>query len=106
MTWLCPLTILLVPARPDTIEEAGSLAQQAFFALEAQPFHWDVRQQARALLEEGYRKGDRATLASYDAQAVAQARHYAHQALEAGPQESMAHVQWARMQILTEDYRG
>lgn len=100
----------------------------AFYAIEADPFEttsyrkargeigrahaaapgdpWVLIAVSRVYLEEGYLKGDRSSLGSYAADAVRLANQAALKAAEAAPQEPMAHVQLARLQIITEDYRG
>lgn len=122
------LTALAILAGPAGAQSPGQQAKAAFFAIEADPFNtptyrnardeigraykaapndaWVLIAVSRVYLEDGYIKGDRASLGSYAADAVRLANQYARQAAEAGPQEPMAHVQLARLQIITEDHRG
>ena len=123
------LTALVVAASVPVLAgpNEAKLARDAFYAIEAEPFSADVINAAkdietamrkaedepwvliarsRALLEAGYRKGDRSRLSSYGAQEVELAVKLARRAVEKAPQESMAHVQVARLQIITDDLRG
>lgn len=126
---LAALILCLAPlAGAANPEDAARLAREGFFALEARPFHsealrdaarnidlaarmspdhaWVLVARSRAVLEAGYMKGDRSRLASYEADSVRVAGELARRALEAGPREPMAHIQVARIQIITEDHRG
>ena len=107
---------------------AGTLARNAFFAIENKPFDREVTGKAaediaraykqdpkhpwvsiaisRLHLEQGYLKGDRTKLSSYLAESIEKASRHARQAVELGANESMAHVQVARIQIISENYKG
>ena len=119
------LATLATPAFAGPAE--SKLAREAFYAIEAEPFSdavikaakdietamrtaeddpWVLIARSRALLEAGYQKGDRSRLASYKAREVELAADRARRAVEKAPQEAMAHVQVARLQIITDDLRG
>jgi tetratricopeptide (TPR) repeat protein len=121
-------TVLALAATAALAQDAARLAREGFHAIEAEPFDpeavmgalrkidaaykaspndpWVRIAISRAFMERGYMRGDRARLASYDADSVKAADRFARAAVEAGPREAMAHIMVARMQILTEDYRG
>lgn len=108
--------------------EAGEGAKRAFFALEAKPFDretarkaaqaigraykaepndpWVLVAASQAVLSDGYIKGDRSRLGSYDPDSVKRADELARRAVALGPREPMAHIQRARLQIIAEDFRG
>jgi len=128
VSWWVLLLFVASTSTTHAQEKPGELARKAFYQIESRPFSQDVTRKAvedivraqktapsdpwvliaisRALMEQGYLKGNRSKLSSYDAKSMEGARSYAKQALETGRQESMAYVQWARIQIITEDYRG
>lgn len=122
------LIAFLPPAGHAQRQAPAEMARSAFYALEAEPFErkavldavagiekaraaapndpWVLLAMSRAVLEAGYRSGDRSRLASYAADAVKVGERYAREAVEKAPGEPMAHVQVARFQIMTEDHRG
>jgi tetratricopeptide (TPR) repeat protein len=125
------LFLCLQPAQskqPGTSSEPARIAQAAFYALEANPWDGEIIDGAvkdllrayesaptdpwvligisRALLAQGYIKGDRADLSSYEADKVAAALDFANRAVEHGNANDMAHVALARMQIITKNERG
>ena len=119
--------LLLLIASTTALADPNEVARQAFFNIEADPFSiqnlrnsgeqlsraqeaapneaWVLIALSRLYLEYGYRKGSRDKLSSYRAAAVEKAREFARQACTVAPEQSMSHIQWARIQIITENYR-
>jgi len=62
---------------------------------------WVEIAQSRLVLEHGYRSGARSRLQSFEPEAVRQALEHARRAVALGPNESMSHVQLARLLIIT-----
>jgi tetratricopeptide (TPR) repeat protein len=106
--------------------QATEQARRAFFAVESDPFEKDAVKSAlldlqraheaepgnawvlialsRLLLEQGYIQGDRSQRAAYRSRDLKAADGHARQALELAPEEPMAHVQVARLQIIAGDH--
>lgn len=113
------------------ISNAGSaedLAKSAFFAIEENPFDTNVVQDAerkiyraykedpkdpwvlialsRATLENGYMRGDRSKLSTYAPGYVDKAGEFAKAALQRGAHLGMAHIQYAKIQMINGDLKG
>jgi tetratricopeptide (TPR) repeat protein len=108
--------------------QAAEAARRAFFAVESDPFEQEAAQAAmrelesahkdepgnawvllalsRLSLEKGYIHGDRSHKASYRARELKAADRHARQALELAPDDPMAHVQVARLQIIDGDHEA
>lgn len=115
-------------SKPEVLSASATIAKDAFFAIEANPYNGDIIGKAqqdlvkvakeapsepwvliglsRAFLTAGYRSGDRYDLDSYGADHVNKALELAQDAVRNGPSNSMAHAQLARMQIITGNERG
>ncbi len=109
---------LLLAPKPD----ARALAERAFYAIEDDPFNTPSVQQAfrdiarakavdadepwvaiamsRAMLEMGYRSGDRYRKRSYTPVAIDKALEYAERGATLAPADSEAQSQLARVQII------
>lgn len=106
--------------------QATEQARRAFFAVESDPFEQDAVQAAmreleaahkgdptnpwvlialsRLFLEKGYIQGDRSQRRAYRARDLKAAEVHARQALELAPEDPMAHVQVARLQVIAGDH--
>ena len=115
-------------SKPEVLSESGKVAQDAFFAIEANPFNGEIVEKAqsdllrvakaspddpwvliglsRAFLNAGYQSGDRYDLSSYGAEYVKRAFDLADGAVKHGSRNSMAHAQLARLQIIMGNNRG
>lgn len=114
--------LLLVP-KPD----ARALAERAFYAIEDDPFArrtvnraiediarakaanadepWVAIAVSRAMLEVGFRSGDRHRKRSYTPEAVGKALEYAQRGATLAPADSIAQSQLARVQIIRGDLK-
>lgn len=84
----------------------GSVLRDADLAvgiarIQAKSDPWVEIAQSRLVLEHGYRSGVRSRMQSYRPEALRQALEHAQRAIALGPKESMAHVQLARLLIIT-----
>lgn len=114
---------LLLAPKPD----AHALAEQAFYAIEEDPFDRQMFRQAtgniaraeavnadepwvaiamsRAILEMGYRSGDRYRNRSFLPEAIVEALKYAQRGIALAPGNSVAQSQLARVQIINGDLK-
>lgn len=108
-------------------DEARLLAEDAFYALEGDPFSHETREAAltdivrasrldpdepwvaiarsRAALEWGYRGGSRFRADNFNSEALETAMQFAREGVRLGPEKSMAYSQLARVQIVRGEYR-
>lgn len=108
--------------------EDGSLAEDAFYALEHDPFSRETREAAvesigrahalnpedpwvavarsRVALEFGYRGGSRFRTDNFHPEALEAALQFAREGVRLGPEQSVAHSQLARVQIVQGEYRA
>jgi tetratricopeptide (TPR) repeat protein len=106
----------------------GSMAREAFYRIEADPFNSSVVENAahkiktafdgdpknpwvliavsRLMLEKGYIKGDRSKKSTYSLGTVENAGIYAEEALKYGSDIGMAHIQYSKIQIINGDLKG
>lgn len=84
-------------------EEARSLIQRAIARDSQEP--WVAVAQSRLTLIDGYKVGPRHSRKSYSGEAIYQARKQAEKAVENGPDQLMAHIQLAMVQIIQGELR-
>lgn len=124
---LCMFFILAVVNQGMSQDDAGSLAKDAFHAIESKPFDsdnledafadigraeklnpeepWVAIAKSRAFLAIGYSRGNRFRKSSYREDLLDKARQYAEQAISLSPAESAAYSQLAHIEIILGNHR-